>query len=39
MSLGSTQPLPEMSTRKHSERKGRPTRKADNITAICEPIV
>jgi hypothetical protein len=32
--LRPTQPLTEMST-----SKGRPTRKADNLTAICEPIV
>jgi hypothetical protein len=32
MALGSTQPLAEMST-------GLPTRDADNLTAICEPIV
>jgi hypothetical protein len=39
MDLGSTQPLTEMSTRKLCEGKGRPVRKADNITAICKPIV
>jgi hypothetical protein len=32
MALSSTQPLTEMSTR-------RPARGADNLTAICEPIV
>jgi hypothetical protein len=37
--LGSTQPLTEMNTRNLSGGKGRPTRKADNLTAICEPIV
>jgi hypothetical protein len=31
MALGSTQSLVEMSTR-------RPERKADNLTAVCEPI-
>jgi hypothetical protein len=36
MTLGYTQPLTEMSTR---NRKGRPVRKADNHTAICEKIV
>jgi hypothetical protein len=36
MALGSTQPLTEMSTRNLS---GRPARKADNLTAICEPTV
>jgi hypothetical protein len=39
MALGSTQPLTEMSTRNLSVDKGRPVRKADNFTAICEPIV
>jgi hypothetical protein len=39
MALGSTQPLTEMSTRKIPGGKGRPARKADNLTAICEPIV
>jgi hypothetical protein len=35
MALGSTQPLTEMSTRNISAGKGRPARKADNLTAIC----
>jgi hypothetical protein len=39
MALGSTQPLTEMSTRNFPGGKGRPARKADNLTAICEPIV
>jgi hypothetical protein len=39
MALRSTQPLTEMSTRNLSGGKGRPVRKADNLTAICEPIV
>jgi hypothetical protein len=39
MALGSTQPLTEMSTRNHPGGKGRPARGADNLTAICEPIV
>jgi hypothetical protein len=39
MALGSTQPLTEMSTRNLAGGKGRPARKADNLTAICEPIV
>jgi hypothetical protein len=39
MSLGSIQPLTEMSTRKLPGGKGRPARKANNLTAICEPIV
>jgi hypothetical protein len=38
MSLGSTQPLTEMSTRNLSGDKARPERKADDLTAICEPI-
>jgi hypothetical protein len=36
MALGSTQPLTEMSTRNLPGGNGRP---ADNLTAICEPIV
>jgi hypothetical protein len=39
MSLGSTQPLTEMSTRYIPGGKGRSARKAENLTAICEPIV
>jgi hypothetical protein len=39
MALGSTQPLMEMSTRNHPGGKRRLERKADNLTAICEPIV
>jgi hypothetical protein len=39
MALGSTQPLTEMSTRDLTGGKGRPAREADNLTAICEPIV
>jgi hypothetical protein len=39
MALGSTQPLTEMSTRNLPVGKGRPTSKADNVTAICEPTV
>jgi hypothetical protein len=39
MVLGLTQPLTEMSTRKLPGIKGRPARKADNLAAICEPIV
>jgi hypothetical protein len=35
MALGST----EMSTRNIPGGKGRPARRADNLTAICEPIV
>jgi hypothetical protein len=38
MSLGSTEPLTEMSTTNLPEGKG-PARKADNLTAICEPMV
>jgi hypothetical protein len=38
MGLGSTQPLTEMSTRNLPGGKGRLARKADNLTAICEPI-
>jgi hypothetical protein len=39
MALGWTQPLTEMSTRKLPVGKGQQARKADNLTAICEPIV
>jgi hypothetical protein len=39
MALASTQPLTEMSTRNPPGGKGRPARKADNLTAIYEPIV
>jgi hypothetical protein len=38
MVLGSTQPLPEMSTTNFLGGKGRPARKADNFTTICESI-
>jgi hypothetical protein len=37
--MGSTQPLTEMSTMNLPGGKGWPTRKADNLIAICEPIV
>jgi hypothetical protein len=39
MALGSTQPQTEMSTMNLRRGKGRPARKADNLTAISEPIV
>jgi hypothetical protein len=39
MALVSTQPLTEMSTRNLPGGKGQPARKADNLTAICEPII
>jgi hypothetical protein len=39
MALGSTQPLTEMSTGNFLEGKERPARKANNLTAIWEPIV
>jgi hypothetical protein len=39
MALGSTQSVTEMSTRNLPGSKGWPARKADNLTAICEPIV
>jgi hypothetical protein len=39
MALESTQPLTEMSTRKIPGGKGRPARKADNLTVIRDPIV
>jgi hypothetical protein len=39
MAVGSTQPLTYMSTRNIPGGEVRPARKADNLTAICEPIV
>jgi hypothetical protein len=39
MTQGLTQSLTEMSTRNLPGGKGRLARKADNLTAICEPIV
>jgi hypothetical protein len=39
MTLESTQPITEMSTRNLPGGKGRPVLKADNLTAICELIV
>jgi hypothetical protein len=40
MALGLTQPLTEISTRNlRREGKGWPVYRADNLTAICEPIV
>jgi hypothetical protein len=38
MALDSTQPLTEVSTRNLTGGKRRPASKADNLTAICEPI-
>jgi hypothetical protein len=39
MALRSTQPITEMSTKNLPGGKGRPARKADNLTAIYEPII
>jgi hypothetical protein len=39
MTQGSTQPLTEIRTKNIPAGKGRPAREADNLTAICEPIV
>jgi hypothetical protein len=42
MDQGSTLPIKEMSTRNlpgGGGGKGRPARKSDNLTAICEPTV
>jgi hypothetical protein len=39
MALGSTRPLTEMSTRNLPGGEGQAARKADNFTALCEPIV
>jgi hypothetical protein len=37
--LGPTQPLTKMCTRNLPGAKGRLERKADNLNAICEPII
>jgi hypothetical protein len=39
MALGSTETLTEMSSWSLPGGKGRPARKADNLTAICERTV
>jgi hypothetical protein len=39
MALGSIEPLTEMSNTNLPGGKGRPVRKADNLTAIYEPVV
>jgi hypothetical protein len=39
MVLGKTQRLTEMNTRNLLGGKGLPARKADNLIAICEPVV
>jgi hypothetical protein len=39
MALGLTQPLTEMSSRNLPGGKGRPARKDDSLTPICELIV
>jgi hypothetical protein len=39
MALGLGQPLTEKVPGIFPRGKGRPERKADNLTAICEPIV
>jgi hypothetical protein len=39
MALGSTKPLTEMSIRNLPAGKGRPARKAGNLTAVCEQTV
>jgi hypothetical protein len=39
MALGSTKSLTEMSTGNFPGGKKRPARRADNLTAICEPNV
>jgi hypothetical protein len=39
LALGLTQPLTEMSTRNLPGSKAQTARKADSLTAICEPIV
>jgi hypothetical protein len=39
MTLGSTQPLRDMSTMNLPGGKGRPARETDDLTAVCERIV
>jgi hypothetical protein len=39
MALESTQSRTEMSTKNLPGGEGRPARKADNLTTICEPTV
>jgi hypothetical protein len=39
VALGSTQPLTEMRIKNILGGKGRPARKADYLTAVCEPII
>jgi hypothetical protein len=39
MTLGSTQPLTEMSTRNLPGSKAQPAHNAGNLTAVYEPIV
>jgi hypothetical protein len=39
MALGLTQPLTEISIRNLPEGTARRARKADSLTAICEPII
>jgi hypothetical protein len=39
MALGLTQPLTKITTGNLSAVKGLPVRKADSLTAICEPII
>jgi hypothetical protein len=39
MALESAQHLTDMSTRNFPGGKGRPARKTDNLTTVCEPIV
>jgi hypothetical protein len=39
MALRSTKPLTEMSASNLLGGKGRPARKANNLTAICKPII
>jgi hypothetical protein len=39
IAMGLTRPLTDISTRNFPVGNARPARKADNFTAICEPIV
>jgi hypothetical protein len=39
MAQGPTKPLAKTSIRNFPGYKGRPAREADNLSAICEPII
>jgi hypothetical protein len=39
MTLGSSQPVTEISTKNLPGRKGQPVPKADNLTAVCDTVI